>query len=178
MVNDTKHVSDRVDTETAHCISPALWIKVTYLLSTYLLCPRNSSSELPQLLLWEWQLAQMPRHPLPGVHLCPTNHNTGFTPWRLYAPYPTVSFCHRALRKEFSPSSACQTPSSNTGNILHCFQISGAVDRVAFLVITLLKTSKYSFATRKYFIPPRSPTKQNPFFFQQLLTVSGRQVTP
>lgn len=160
-------------------MSLALWVKVTYLLSTYYpLCPRNSSSELPQFLLWEWQLAQMPRHPFPGVHLCPTNHNTGFTPWRLYAPYPTVSFCHRAL-KEFSPSSACQTPSSNTGNILHCFQISGAVDRVAFLVLslaafsplriptysyplTLLRTSKSLFATRKYLIPPRSSTKQNP----------------
>lgn len=36
-----------------------------------------------------------------------------------------------------SPTSACQTPSSNTGNFLHCFQISGAVESVAFLVISL-----------------------------------------
>lgn len=156
----------------------------------HILCPRNSSSELPQFLLWEWQLAQMPRHPFPSVQLCPTNHNTGFAAWRLYARNPTVSLCHCALRKEFSPTSACQTPSSNTGNFLHCFQIYGTVESVAFLVISLADFStlrmpvyilpsnldeniQISICHAEIFDSTQILRQTKSIVFQPLLTVSG-----
>lgn len=103
------------------------------MLSTTSLFLKNSRSELPLFLKWEWLPAQIPHLPFHRVQFCPLIR---FAPWRLWTlMFHSVSLCHCELWKEFSSSK------STTCNFLHYFQISGAVDNAAFLIISLADSS-------------------------------------
>lgn len=151
--------------------------KVSYMLSTTSLFLKNSRSELPLFLKWEWLPAQIPHLPFHRVQFCPLIR---FAPWRLWTlMFHSVSLCHCELGKEFSSSK------STTCNFLHYFQISGAVDNAAFLIISLADSStlrpllpcwkhpNIQFVLHRNMYSTQILHQTKFSVFQQLLTVSG-----
>lgn len=187
VVHDRKCISDGSEAETIHCMFLWLWEPRW---PTCIACILYSQRAVSLSSLYSYSESV-------NCLKCLTAYSLVFSSGLLitalnlllqdFIPqHPTVFLCHCAPRKEFSPNSACQTPRSNTDYFLHCFQISGAMDRAALLTIsladlsnlrilaysyplTLLKTPKYPLFMQTYFIPPRSPIKQNPVFSRSYL---------